>query len=205
MAPRKHHTEEERQAARRATRLRYDHSQRGRAVRRQRVRSTRRIAKTHISRLRLPDLVEDWACADLRNNYEVFEAAHTAADDFDESEFTHWLERPPFNASAIALAEDPADYDQFSNWYVSCAVDGCLLRREQEREALLKEDLANIGRKKMVDQLRDQVRALLAREWVDICAIESVYAPGTREHTMYERHVIFLARRIYRMYYLKCI
>ncbi|KAJ7058851.1 hypothetical protein C8F01DRAFT_1085345 [Mycena amicta] len=153
-------------------------------IRRERIRSKRCIAKTHISRIRLPDLVEDWACADLRTSYEIFTAAHTAADDFDESEFSHWLHYLPFDLAAIAIAEDPSEYDEYSNWYVSCAVDGCLLRREQQREAQHKEELGRIGKKKTVDHLCEEVKSLLARDWAEMQALSSLYKPGTREHTI---------------------
>ncbi|KAJ7060047.1 hypothetical protein C8F01DRAFT_1254162 [Mycena amicta] len=189
--------------ARRTSSLKYDHSDHGRVVRRERVRSKRRISKKHLSRIRLPDLVEDWACGPLRTNYEVFEAAHTGADGFVEAEFSHWLQQPPFDLTKVASAEDPTDYDEFSNWYVSCAVDGCLLRREEEREARLKQDLAPLSKKKMEDELRLEVRRLLQEDWVDIQAVKDTYISGTREHTIYERHRIFVGRRIYRMYYLK--
>ncbi|KAJ7059304.1 hypothetical protein C8F01DRAFT_1085129 [Mycena amicta] len=185
MVPPHRHTKADKPAGRRASSLKYDHSEHGRTVRRERVRTKRRIAKTHISRIRLPDLVEDWACADLRTNYAVFEAAHTPAADFDESEFTHWLQHPPFNLAAIALTEDPSDYDDHSNWYVSCAVDGCLLRREQQREAQLKEKLGRIGKKEIVDNLRKEVRALLEGDWAEMQGMGSIYQPGTREHTLF--------------------
>ncbi|KAJ7053089.1 hypothetical protein C8F01DRAFT_1090159 [Mycena amicta] len=152
----------------------------GRTVRREHVHSKRRIAKLHISRIRLPDLVEDWACGDLRTNYEVFTAAHTAADDFDESEFTHWLHRPPFDLTAIALAEDSCDYDEYSNWYVSCAVDGCLLRREQQREAELKEEFGRIGKKKMVDHLRGEIVQAKAITIKSFFSAPSIFMPIRR-------------------------
>ncbi|KAJ7067283.1 hypothetical protein C8F01DRAFT_1342057 [Mycena amicta] len=148
----------------------------------------------HISRLVLPDLVEDWACAELRQDYEIFgEALQT---DFDETESIHWLKPPPFNTEAIALAEDRADYDDYSNYYVSCLVDGCLLRREQRREEAFKQELARVGKKQMVNGCRVELQGLLAGEWADMQGLKGLYQPGTREHTIYERHVIFLGRRM---------
>ncbi|KAJ7058607.1 hypothetical protein C8F01DRAFT_1085727 [Mycena amicta] len=95
-----HDTEEARQAAHHGTQLKYDHSEHGRTVRGERVRSHRRISKNHISRIRLPDLVEDWAAADLRRDYNIFNDA--LQPDFDESEAAHWLQPPPFDMAAIA-------------------------------------------------------------------------------------------------------
>ncbi|KAJ7066092.1 hypothetical protein C8F01DRAFT_1248140 [Mycena amicta] len=198
MSPRhKYTTDQERLDARRLSKLKYDQSSHGRVIRGARVRIKRKIAKKHISRLVLPDLVEDWACADLRRDYEIFSEALQA--DFDETESIHWLHPPPFNTEAIALAEDRADYDDYSNYYVSCLVDGCLLRREQRREEAFKQELAGVGKKEMVNRCRVELQGLLAGEWADMQGQKSLYQPGTREHTIYERHVIFLARNIYRM------
>ncbi|KAJ7059370.1 hypothetical protein C8F01DRAFT_1085189 [Mycena amicta] len=173
----------------------------GRQVRRERVRGKRKIAKTHISRVALPDLVEDWACATLRQTYEVFKAALDLDGEFDESEFAHWISSPPFDASAIALADEPDDA-HYLDW-LACLVDGCLLRRERVFEAALKEELGSLGKKQTRDRLRTDVKSLLTQDWEAMRRKETLYRPGTREHTVYERHVIFLARRIYRMYYLR--
>ncbi|KAJ7059350.1 hypothetical protein C8F01DRAFT_1301963 [Mycena amicta] len=148
----------------------------------------------------LPDLVEDWACADLRRDYEIFSEA--LQPKFDESESIHWLNTPPFNTESIALAEDRADYDDYSNYYVSCLVDGCLLRREQRREEAFKLELERGRKKEMVNGCRVELQGLLAGEWAAMQGLKTLYQPGTREHTIYERHVIFLARRIYRTYYM---
>ncbi|KAJ7059331.1 hypothetical protein C8F01DRAFT_1085155 [Mycena amicta] len=185
VSPHKHHTDKEPRARRRDASRKYDHSEHGHSVRRERVCNRRRIAKKHISRVRLPDLVEDWACGELRKNYEVFEAARTAADGFDEADYIGWLQPPPFDLTAIALTDNRVDHDQFTNWYVSCAIDGCLLRREEQLEASLKDELGRIGKKKMVDRLREEVRALLTHDWVDMLGMGSLYTPGTREHTIF--------------------
>ncbi|KAJ7054998.1 hypothetical protein C8F01DRAFT_1259033 [Mycena amicta] len=134
--------------------LKYDHSERGRQVRREQVRSRRKIAKVHIPRLVLPDLVEEWACADLRQTRKVFIAAHRLADDFEEIEFAHWISPPPFDAAAISLADEPPE-GNYNDWLASL-VDGCLLRREEAFEAGLKEQLELIGQKKMWDRLRTE-------------------------------------------------
>ncbi|KAJ7056482.1 hypothetical protein C8F01DRAFT_1311433 [Mycena amicta] len=180
--------------------LKYDQSPQGRLVQGARVHIKRKIARKYISRLVLPDLVEDWACADLRRDYEIFSKALQA--DFDETESIHWLERPPFCTEAIALAEDRDDYDNYSNYYVSCLADGCLLHREQRREEAFKQDMAHVGKKETVNSCRVELQGLLAGEWADMQGLKGLYQPGTREHTIYKRHVIFLARRIYRMYYM---
>ncbi|KAJ7053401.1 hypothetical protein C8F01DRAFT_1256371 [Mycena amicta] len=154
----------------------------GRQVRRERVRSKRKVAKNHISRVALPDLLEDWACASLRQTYEVFKAARDLDGDFDETEFAHWISPPPFDAPAIALANEPDDAD-YQDW-LACLVDGCLLRRERAFEAGLKEDLAHIGKKKMGDRLRTDIKSLLAHDWVALRTKEALYQPGTPPHTM---------------------
>ncbi|KAJ7055434.1 hypothetical protein C8F01DRAFT_1258609 [Mycena amicta] len=169
----KQHTSPQR--GRRSSNLKYDHSPHGRIVRAERVRSRRRIAKHHISRVRLPHLVEDWAAAELRREYNVFEDA--LQDDFDETEGIHWLQPPPFDMAAIALAEDAADYDDYSNYYVSCAIDGCLLRRERNREECLKQALRPLGKKAKLDQLRVEVRGLIERDWEDALGMNSLYTP----------------------------
>ncbi|KAJ7064191.1 hypothetical protein C8F01DRAFT_1250444 [Mycena amicta] len=186
---------------RRPVALKYDHSERGRQVRRERVRSRRKIAKVHIPRLVLPDLVEEWACADLRQTRKVFIAAHRLADEFEEIEFTHWISPPPFDAAAISLADEPPE-GNYNDWLASL-VDGCLLRREEAFEAGLKEQLELIGQKKMWDRLRTEVKRLLTQDWAVLRGQEALYEQGTRERAIYERHLIFLARRMYRMYYLR--
>ncbi|KAJ7049773.1 hypothetical protein C8F01DRAFT_1092977 [Mycena amicta] len=161
----KYTTDEERLDARRLSKLKYDQSPQSVA---------KLISKKHISRLVLPDLLEDWACADLRQDYGIFSEALQA--NFDETECVHWLNAPPFNAEAIALAEDRTDYDDYSNYYVSCLVDGCLLRREQRREEAFKQELTHVGKKKMVNSCRVELQGLLAGDWADIQAKKMVPA-----------------------------
>ncbi|KAJ7064183.1 hypothetical protein C8F01DRAFT_1081542 [Mycena amicta] len=173
---RKHGTDEERHEAHRRSSLKYDHSERGRQVRRERVRSRRKIAKVHIPRLVLPDLVEEWACADLRQTRKVFIAAHRLADEFEEIEFTHWISPPPFDAAAISLADEPPE-GNYNDWLASL-VDGCLLRREEAFEAGLKEQLELIGQKKMWDRLRTEVKRLLTQDWAVLRGQEALYEQG---------------------------
>ncbi|KAJ7064153.1 hypothetical protein C8F01DRAFT_1081515 [Mycena amicta] len=182
----KHATDQDRREARRISSLKYDHSDRGRKVRRKHICSKRKIAKQHISRLALPDILEDWACAALRQTYEVYKAALHLDGNFQETEFSHWISSPPFDASAIALANEPEDSD-YQDW-LACLVDGCLLRREQAFEASLKDHLEHMSKKQMVDHLRTHVKTLLTQDWVDMRGKEGLYKPGTREHTVYERH-----------------
>ncbi|KAJ7072438.1 hypothetical protein C8F01DRAFT_1076452 [Mycena amicta] len=158
-----------------ATRLTHINS--GRTVRRERVRGKRKIAKKHISRLTLPDAVEDWACAELRQEYEVFTAALYLQDEFDEKEFLHWLHPPPFDAQAVTLVEDPTEYDDHSNYWATCAVDGCLLRRERQAETQLKEQLSTLSKRKRDDYLRVEVKGLLERDWPAMRQKSSLYEP----------------------------
>ncbi|KAJ7058292.1 hypothetical protein C8F01DRAFT_1086043 [Mycena amicta] len=167
--------------------LRYDHSERGCTVRRERVRGKRKIAKRHISRLTLPDAVENWACAELRQDYEVFTATLYLQDDFDETEFVHWLHPPPFDASTVP--EDP-DEDDYSNYWASCTVDGCLLRREQRGETQLKEQLSTLSKRKRDDHLRVEVKGLLEREWLAMRQTSTLYQPECFIYDFFNTNVL---------------
>nr|GAT52763.1 predicted protein [Mycena chlorophos] len=186
----------------RRSKLRYEHSERGKKVRAEgrRTRGKRKRAKIRLPRLALPDIVEDWACAELRTGREVFHDAQT--EEFQDDNFAHWLSLP-FDANVILSADEPAPTHCDYTWELSCAVDGRLIYHEQQFESELRRQWAELGRRGGIDWLRLEVQRLLAEDWVTIRTHEGSYVAGTREHTIWERHVISLARKIYRMYYLK--
>ncbi|KAJ7054005.1 hypothetical protein C8F01DRAFT_1260223 [Mycena amicta] len=197
---RKHITPEEKSQAQHLYRLAYEQTSRGRNVRAEgrRMRGKRKVAKRHIPRLSIPDLVEDWGCADLRTDKPAFRFAQE--DDFDLSTLQPWLASPPFNQSAIARLQEPPSYAY--TYTLTCALDGYLLRQERIQEETERAHQVS-GKKKALDQWRKDVQNLLVEDWVRLWGFREMYKPGTREHQVWERQVIFLARRIYRTYYLR--
>ncbi|KAJ7064502.1 hypothetical protein C8F01DRAFT_1249530 [Mycena amicta] len=180
----KHKTLEEKLNAAHTHRLAYEQTPKGQIVRAEgrRMRGKRKVAKRHISRLSIPDLVEDWGCADLRTDKPAFRFAQE--DDFDLSTLEPWLASPPFNQSAIARLQEPASYAY--TYTLTCAIDGYLLRQERTREESERAHQAS-GKKKALDRWRKDVQDLLAEDWVRLWGFREMYKPGTREHQVWER------------------
>ncbi|KAJ7073655.1 hypothetical protein C8F01DRAFT_1271360 [Mycena amicta] len=186
-------------ATRQEANIKYESSVAGRAVRSEarRCRHKRKVAKNHLSRVTLPDLVEDWAAASLRDGQWVFKAAQD--DEFEDDNHSHWLQPPPFDQSALTAADEPDEHDIEFTCQLCCLIDGRLLNHECHFEKALQEEFTRLGRKKAHDRMRVEVQRLRRDDWPAMKALLVTLPLGTRECLVFEHHLIFLVQRISRI------
>jgi hypothetical protein len=166
------------------------------------ARGRRKVSKKHISRISLPNIVEEWAIVHLHDREPSFKAA-LENDEFDHTWMGPWLAPPPYPAAAVQAHDQLVPgHAMFTN-LLTGALDGHLLWLELSAEAKMKMDFERVGKKPMTNVWRRELKDLLRREWPALDAFDVVFEQNSRERAVWQRHLVFLARRIYRTYYLK--
>ncbi|KAJ7221411.1 hypothetical protein GGX14DRAFT_558907 [Mycena pura] len=199
-----HHTTQQRASANVEHTRKYRNSIHGRAVRVQgnRLRYTRKVSKSRISRLVIPQLIETWAELPLLTTARAYREA--LQDDYDDTDFKHWLSPPPFDVPegehVPAGAFRSGTYEE-ETICLEAAVDGRMRRQERAREEELRERYRQRGQKALVDELRGEVQLLLV-EWKRLIECRNLYATDSRERAIWERHMNWLARHVCCLYYL---
>ncbi|KAJ7078553.1 hypothetical protein B0H15DRAFT_954452 [Mycena belliarum] len=135
----------------------------------------------------------------------LFKEALRSPDALDESDLARWKEEPPF-------VEDEDTTDPFTTGYLAftkslvAVVHGVRLREQNTRDVELREAIQTKGRDAVVAQLQQEVTALWGCwERVDTLLRTRKYHPyhQSREFTMLEHYLQWLARTIFHLTYLR--
>lgn len=135
----------------------------------------------------------------------LFKEALRSPDALDESDLARWKEEPPF-------VEDEDMTDPYSPAYLSftkslvVVLHGVRLREQNAQDIQLREAERTKGREVVMHELQQEVTTMWSRwERVEILLGEGKYHPyhQSRESTMLEHYVQWLARTIFHLTYLK--
>ncbi|KAJ7080174.1 hypothetical protein B0H15DRAFT_953665 [Mycena belliarum] len=135
----------------------------------------------------------------------LFQEALRSPDALDESDLPRWKHEPPF-------VEDEETTDPFSPAYLAftkllaVVLHGVRLREQNARDVQLCEAVETKGRDAVVAQLQEEVTALWGSwERVDTLLRARKYHPyhQSREYTMFEHYLQWLARTIFHLTYLR--
>ncbi|KAJ7739075.1 hypothetical protein DFH07DRAFT_778868 [Mycena maculata] len=135
----------------------------------------------------------------------LFKAALRSPDALDESELARWKKEPPFVED-----EDPTDpsspaYMSFTKSLVD-VLHGVRLREQNARDAELREAVETKGREFVMQELQREVAVMWSCwERMEVFMGERRYHPyhQSREFTMLEHYVQWLARTIFHLTHLK--
>nr|GAT43377.1 predicted protein [Mycena chlorophos] len=199
--PSKYTTEEERSAARRASRRKYNLSAHGREIRKESnaARSRRKLAKSWISRLKIPSAVDEFAAEPNFESQNAFEAAgemfctvYRRRGNFTPEfarELKYWFKFPfDLKNGSNGDGYEPDEMGNIVNAYLS-RIDhdwraGWSSRLTTVRSVRDKQDMA-----------REEVRRLL-RTWDDMWNQQHDYPPMTKKGRVFTSHLMSVARRI---------
>ncbi|KAJ7219353.1 hypothetical protein GGX14DRAFT_560439 [Mycena pura] len=205
-------TPEERAQSCRDKNTKYRQSEHGKAVRAQGhatdKRGRRKVAKGHLTRVPpLPSGIEEWTRASLHPEHPIHISARADTEDFDASSIYHFLAPPPFDIpeSEREAARTPQPYHRGGTvWLRQRALDGCL-----ERERVKKQEFWGVQASVLnICSLHDEIRAEIAiqlGEWERILSLNKGLVDRSLECAMWQRHVIWKARYIQDLFYLRVL
>jgi hypothetical protein len=141
----------------------------------------------------------------LPHGARLFEDALRSPDALDESDLTRWKEDPPF-------VEDDDTADPYSPAYLAFTkllvevLHGVRLREQNTRDVELREVVRTKGREFVMRGLHPEICGMWIQwERAERMLSEQKYNPyhQSREHTMLEHHVQWLARTICHLSHFK--
>ncbi|KAJ7212981.1 hypothetical protein GGX14DRAFT_564028 [Mycena pura] len=212
----KYFTQEEKAQVDRARARKYNASERGVEVRTQRRQlvHTSKTAKKRIPRLiPPPDIIRRLAFFEIDCDSQRLHAACEA--DFDYTHLRAWLKQPPFSLSqndTRTYNDEGEEQDVDSEAYIAAThalemeLHGVRLRREHEHDQRRRDELHHLGWHAAMDNVRRDVQGLL-ESWQEVLALKALYDEQTqpRQFAMWTHYRDWLARTIYRLYYLHYI
>ncbi|KAJ7200867.1 hypothetical protein GGX14DRAFT_400469 [Mycena pura] len=205
-------TSEEKAEARREKSRRYNASERGKAVRAQesaaRRRGRRKVAKGHITRVPPPPSgVYEWSGVPIYPDDPIHASVYTGTEEFDVSPIHCFLDVPPFKIPKREreAARAPHQYRRGGMlWQRERALDGYLERGHVEKKCFWAERAADLKTRLLHDEIRAELRAQL-EEWDRILDLNKSYVANSVECVMWERHLVWKARYINDLYYLRLV
>ncbi|KAJ7190937.1 hypothetical protein GGX14DRAFT_407581 [Mycena pura] len=205
-------TPEEKAEARREKSRRYNASERGKAVRAQgsaaRSHGRRKVAKRHITRVPpLPSGVHEWSGVPVYPDDPIHVSAYAGTDDFDFAPIDAFLDSPPFNIPEREreAARAPHRYRRDGTlWQRERALDGYLERRHVEKRHFWAERAAVLKAHLLHDEMRAEISAQL-EGWGRILDLNESFVTNSVECVMWERHLVWKARYIDDLYYLRFV
>jgi hypothetical protein len=141
----------------------------------------------------------------LPHGARLFQEALRSPDALDESELARWKEEPPF-------VEDSDSMDPYSPAYLAFTkslaevLHGVRLREQNVRDIELREGMQTKGRRFVMRGLHPEICGMWIQwERAERMLSEQKYNPyhQSREHTMLEHHVQWLARTICHLSHFK--
>ena len=134
---------------------------------------------------------------------EIYHEAYYDSD-YDTSRIEVYLHPPPFsipeNEREIAARPRKRRPDDSISQRAT-ALDGRLGRRERASSRYWEARYTKLGRRAALDEMREEVKTQLA-EWRRLIELHSTYYKDSLEGEMWERHVVWQARLVSRLYYL---
>ncbi|KAJ7801138.1 hypothetical protein B0H14DRAFT_2615648 [Mycena olivaceomarginata] len=141
----------------------------------------------------------------LPSDEPLFKEALRSPDAVDESDLARWKEEPPFVEDEDATDPYSAAYLSFTK-SLAAVLHGVRLREQNAEDIQLREAVYTKGRGVVMHQLQQTVTTLWSR-WARVETLlgEGKYHPyhQSREYTMLEHYVQWLARTIFHLTYLK--
>ncbi|KAJ7152201.1 hypothetical protein C8R43DRAFT_1127279 [Mycena crocata] len=150
----------------------------------------------------LPALVQSMYNEPLPENHAFFRQALEKAGSLDESDLARWKKEPPFVEDEDERNPHSEDYTSFTTSLMA-VLHGVRLREQNEEDTIRRTNFKVNGWMASIEILRREVGELLV-DWarvVDLDIYHGHHQP--REWLMHRHYIQWLARRIYRLYYLK--
>ncbi|KAJ7828173.1 hypothetical protein B0H13DRAFT_2373348 [Mycena leptocephala] len=203
----KHHTLAQQASASRESSLKYVQSPKGKITRAASRRPAHRRKVPSARPGTIPDLpalsaptarMLELYNQPLPHSAQLFKAALRSPDALDESDLGRWKEEPPF-------VEDDDTTDPYSPAYLAFTkslaevMHGARLREQNRQDIELRETVRTKGRGFVMRTLQPEIREMWMRwERAERLLSERKYNPyhQSREHTMLEHYIQWLARTI---------
>ncbi|KAJ6489998.1 hypothetical protein C8R45DRAFT_929287 [Mycena sanguinolenta] len=195
-----HLTLEEKNSAHRASALRYSHTPQGKEVRssyrslQQRRKVSKQATPTPLDRIpHLPPLspaILTWNECALPETESLYQAAFTAAAWIDLSDLGRWKKLPLFEEDDDRTDPYSESYRRFTH-NLTLVLHGDRMRAQNESDVLRRSTFEGAGAKAALERLREEVAEMI-KCW-----------DRSREHTMFQHYLQWLASTIYPLYYLE--